>query len=201
METILLSSSSPRRKEILESLTIPFKLVHPEIDETVFDHEIPEIRVLSLSREKAHKGEEIHSRFAPASGIRLSLGADTLVAFETGSGWKTLGKPNSREEAIDMLEYSSGKTQMVFSGISLYDIERNEFYSAVSTSFVRFELMTRKWIEWYADTGEWIGAAGAYRVQGCGSMFIEDMRGSWSGVMGLPIHELFDILTRARYRF
>ena len=202
METIILASSSPRRKEILKSLSIPFIPIHPDIDESVCDCLEPDLRVVALAEKKALAGwEQVRAQKSAETGARFLLAADTLVAFPLPKTWKTIGKPGDRVEAREMLSYMEGKTHTVFSGLCLLDLENGTRLTACSKTAVRFSGMTEEEIEDYLDSGEWRGAAGAYRVQGRGSCFIESMKGSWSCVVGLPIRELYGILTSAGYEF
>jgi len=212
-EAIILASESPRRAAILESLRIPFIKIIPSIDESVFDHLEPAARVSALAATKARRGallwekekeKQLGARDTGSQGAadvspRFVLGADTLVAFDTPDGWETIGKPADARDAEAMLRRERGMRQYVFSGICLLDIERNQPELALSVSEVKFAPMTDAEIAWYLGFDEWKGAAGAYRVQGVGSCFIEEIKGSFSGVMGLPIHELYGILEKSGY--
>ncbi len=212
-EPIILASESPRRAAILESLKIAFLKIIPSIDETVFDHLEPAERVTALASTKARRGamlweeervrrasERSNNYISEASAApRFVLGADTLVAFKTEQGWETIGKPTDLRDAEAMLRREQGVRQYVFSGICLFDIERNRPELSLSVSEVKFAPMTDEDIAWYLSFDEWKGAAGAYRVQGLGSYFIEEIKGSFSGVMGLPIHELYGILEKSGY--
>lgn len=202
MEKILLASSSPRRAEVLRSLSIPFSIIHPDIDEGVFDNLDPEHRVAALAERKALAGEALLGQGnVGIDAPRLLLAADTLVAFHGPKSWKTIGKPRDRAEAAEMLSYMEGRTHTVFSGLCLLDRSEGRRFSVCSSTKVRFAPMDRGEIEEYLDSGEWRGAAGAYRVQGLGSCYIERLEGSWSCVVGLPIRELYGILKEAGYDF
>ncbi len=200
MEPILLASSSLRRRELLGALSIPFQGVNPDIDETIFDHLEPSHRVRELAACKANVGLSL---LAPQPGTcpRFLLAADTLVAFRQEGGWHTIGKPRTRLEARQMLLMESGRTQTVYTGLHMLNIITGDSYSALSSTEVTFCSMSDDEIDFYLSTGEWEGAAGAYRVQGIGSLFISSIVGSWSGVVGLPIHELYGILKAANYDF
>jgi len=211
-EPIILASESPRRSSILESLHIPFEKIVPSIDESVFDHLEPGERVTALAAAKARRGRTLwlekhgntdqgESQIAaqPSSVPRFVLGADTLVAFHAEEGWFTIGKPANERDAFDMLSMEAGKRQYVFSGLCLLDIARDHPSLSLSVSEVQFSPMTNEDIEWYLGFGEWRGAAGAYRIQGVGSYFIEEIKGSFSCVMGLPIRELYGILRESGY--
>ncbi|HEY9054781.1 MAG TPA: Maf family protein [Rectinemataceae bacterium] len=203
MSTILLASSSPRRKEILSMLGIPFIAIHPEIDESVVDYQPPEERVVSLAFLKAAEAGRIASSpggipdAKNGDGPRHILAADTLVALRSHGGWKTLGKPKNEAEARQMLRTIQGRIQHVFTGLCVFDRLTGSSHTALSKSRVRFDTMDEDAVNAYLATGEWIGAAGAYRVQGWGAAYIAWIEGSPSGVMGLPIRELYGILSRA----
>jgi len=105
------------------------------------------------------------------------------------------------DEARSMLALLEGKTHRVYSGLSLLNSETGSRDSMVSCTKLRFATMSDREIETYIASGEWQDAAGAYRIQGQASYFIESIEGSWSCVMGLPIRELYGILGRAGYDF
>ena len=195
MEKLILASSSPRRKEILSLLDIPFVAIHPEIDENVCDDLEPAIRVLALARLKAEAGLALVGSTGEKG--RLVLAADTLVALRRRGSWQVIGKPGSRAEAASMLKAIQGRIQHVYTGLCLLDRESGAATTVLSSSTVSFAPMKAEDIEAYLDRGEWEGAAGAYRVQGWGAAFIQRISGSPSGVMGLPIHELYGILAKA----
>ena len=209
METIILASSSPRRKEILRSLSVPFDVVHPDIDESTCDHLEPEHRVVALAERKAIAGLALLGRApdkdAPAASTpplpRLLLASDTLVALSRSGAWQTIGKPADRDEARAMLRHLEGRTHTVFTGLCLADTGTGNRSTICATTSVRFAAMSSAEIERYLDCEEWRGAAGAYRLQGRGSCFIEQVRGSWSCVVGLPIRELYGMLRNAGYDF
>lgn len=206
MESIILASSSPRRKELLEDLGIPFQVVHPDIDESVFDNLPPSKRVVELATAKAQASLRRLDKLSGFEGPtpqplpRLLLAADTLVASHSDAGsWNTEGKPGSREEAFFMLRRLAGKTHTVFSGICLADRFSGVLRTRLSETEVTFANLDDDEIRRYVATDEWAGAAGGYRLQGKGSLIIERICGSWSGVVGLPLRELYGILTEAKY--
>ena len=203
MKTLFLASASPRRREILAGLGLPFSSVVHEVDERVFDHREPAARVLDLALAKA---ENCVSKLA-AHGDAVVLAADTLVCdplpwdpamnlFKDDSGAVTLGKARDRGEAARMMALLSGRTHVVHTGLALVDLETKRRETAISTSRVSFAALSGIEIETYLDSGEWEGVAGAYRVQGLAALFIERIEGSWSGIVGLPIHELYATLSR-----
>jgi len=205
MERLILASSSPRRKEILKTLSIPFVSFSPDLDESIYDALKPEFRVQALAEAKALA---VKTAFlaegrldVSLSRLRLGIAADTLVVLGSGSSITVIGKPSSLDEARTMLCLLQGKTHRVYSGLCLLDLDTGKRESVVACTTLRFASMTEAEIVRYLDSEEWIGAAGAYRIQGQASYFIESIRGSWSCVMGLPIRELYGILNRAGYEF
>lgn len=218
MDSIVLASSSPRRKDILGSLGIPFVSIHPEIDESIFDHEEPGARTVLLARAKAMEGAAKANALdiADLPGCSLVLGADTLVALRIegragdmpaddeppgNEDWEVLGKPEDREDAGRMTRRLAGRTHRVFTGIALVDRISGQTWTALSDSAVTFSDVDEDELQRYLDSGEWEGAAGAYKLQGLAACHIARIDGSWSGVMGLPIRELYDMLTAAKYRW
>ncbi len=192
MEPIILASSSPRRQEILKMLKIPFRVIIPNIDETLTTaielEQIPEL----LAREKVTA--VIHAQPA-GQEIPWVLGADTLIIIND----RILGKPQTHEMAVEYLKILQGNTHTVITSIVLYNGHTHETSTRVCKTKVTFAPMTDKEIEWYAETGEWHGAAGGYRIQSLASCFINKIEGSYSGAVGLPIFELYDILKEQGY--
>jgi septum formation protein len=198
--SILLASSSERRRELLEAQGISFSTIAADVDERAYDHLPPKDRVIRLATEKARAvaGE------CPIG--TLILAADTLVCDPTprgggplsadSSGHITLGKPQDRNEARRMIESLEGTRHHVHTGLVGLVAGSGLIEAACSSSTVSFSSMGPDDIEEYLDTGEWIGVAGAYRIQGKAARYISRLEGSWSGVVGLPIHELYVILSR-----
>ena len=192
MEPIILASSSPRRQEILKLLNIPFKVIIPNIDETISSaiepEEIPEF----LAREKVTA--VIHS-LPPQQEILWILGADTIILKEG----KIFGKPDSRAQAEAFLREFSGKTHQVITSVVLYNGRKKTFVSKNAITKVTFSELSDKEINWYLDTEEWHGAAGGYRIQSLASCFIKSIEGTQSCVTGLPIFELYDMFEEQGY--
>ena len=188
MEPIILASSSPRRQEILKMLKIPFRVIIPNIDETLTTaielEQIPEL----LAREKVTA--VIHAQPA-GQEIPWVLGADTLILFED----KILGKPQTHEMAVEYLQKLQGKTHTVITSIVLYNGHTHETSTRTCKTQVTFANMTDQEIEWYAETGEWHGAAGGYRIQKSGYKLVKSIEGSWTNVIGCPVEALLKLLT------
>lgn len=192
MEPIILASSSPRRQEILKSLKIPFRVITSNIDETLTSaiplEEVPEF----LATEKVYA---VIKSLPPKQEIQWILGADTVIVFND----KIFGKPQTQEEAFNNIKLFQGKTHTVITSIVLYNGKTKQTTTRTSKTDVTFTSMTDEEIQWYIDSGEWHGAAGGYRIQGTASIFITKVEGSYSGVIGLPIFELYDILKEQGY--
>lgn len=192
MEPIILASSSPRRQEILKMLKIPFRVIIPNIDETLINsidlEQVPEL----LAREKVTA--VIHS-LPTGQEIPWVLGADTLIQIDN----KIIGKPQNHEQAIEYLSLLQGRSHSVITAIVLYNGRSHETTSKISKTNITFAPMSKEEIEWYVETGEWHGAAGGYRIQSLASCFISKIEGSYSGAVGLPIFELYDILKSQGY--
>lgn len=192
MEPIILASSSPRRQEILKLLNIPFQ-VHPSQKEETYPSDIETDKVaLHLA---ACKVKAVIESLPAGQEVQWILGADTTIVMDG----KIYGKPNSAEEAADFMRKFQGRTHQAITGLVLYNGACHKSTERCSVSEVTFAPMSEQEIEWYVNTGEWHGAAGGYRIQGLASCFIKEIKGSESGVMGLPIFELYDILKEQNY--
>ena len=179
---LVLASGSPRRKEILNTMGIEFTVDISDVDET-FDG-APQDAVLELSRRKA---VAVAARHPDA----LVLAADTLVYAE-----KTLGKPENRAHAVEMLKELSGKWHSVFTGLTLVNTTDGRIQQRVCETRVHFAEMTDEEIEAYANSKEPLDKAGAYAIQGLGGMFIDRIEGSYSNVVGLPMSVLREMLAQ-----
>ena len=177
---IYLASQSPRRKQLLEQLGVAFELLHVDVPEIRRSNEAAEDYVSRVAREKALTGlAAVRDRNKHA----IVLGADTEVVLED----RVFGKPRDAEDAKAMLRDLSGRTHRVISTVWCVDAARRE--SLTSISEVRFAGLSDPDIEGYVATGEPFGKAGAYAIQGRAAAFIGHLSGSYSGVMGLPLHE------------
>ena len=184
---VYLASGSPRRRELLQQIRVPFRVVGAAIDEAVLPDETPLQYVARLAAAKAEAGWERSRDFAHAP----VLAADTAVVLDG----KILGKPVDGQDAEDMLRQLSGRTHEVFTAIALRTA--NGLQSRISRSEVTFRSIAAAEARGYWETGEPSDKAGAYAIQGLGAMFIADLRGSYSGVMGLPLFETAELLVGA----
>lgn len=191
-EPILLASASPRRLESLRRLGFDASPFAADVDESVFDDLPIHERVVALAELKARAGAA-KAPYPP----HWAIGADTLVSIDG----KTFGKPGCEEEARSMLEALSGRTHTVSSGLCGLDRRTGAAELAVSETAVTFARLDPREIDWYLASGEWRGVAGAYRIQERAALFIERIEGSFSGVVGLPLHAFYGILSRIGYPF
>lgn len=183
---LLLASASPRRRELLKQLDVPFAVDSADIDETHVAGESPEAYVRRLSREKALAG------WALCDGEMPVLGSDTIVLLDD----EILCKPVSRQQAMEMLGRLSGRTHEVYSAVALA-LDGDRVMDTLNVTRVTFANMPSDWIERYCQTDEPMDKAGSYAVQGATSQFICRIDGSYSGVMGLPLYETAGLLRRA----
>lgn len=181
---IYLASNSPRRRELLDQIGVRYGWAAPRVDERIHPDESPEVFVLRLALEKARAGSE-----QLASGPTLPvLAADTAVVVDD----QVLGKPESHAEGLRMLELLSGRSHRVLTAVAMVDGEREG--SRLSVSHVTFRELSEREREDYWATGEPRDKAGGYAVQGRAAVFIEQLEGSFSGVMGLPLFETAQLL-------
>ena len=181
MPQIILASSSPRRRELLNQINVRHLVQTVEIDETPLQNEPAENYVRRLALEKALACRE---KFNPNLPI---LAADTSVVL----GNQIMGKPQNEVDAFSMLRQLSGKTHSVFTAIALLGNHENV---VISTTEVTFKTLTENEIVAYWQSSEPLDKAGSYAIQGKGSLFIERINGSFSGVMGLPLFETAQLL-------
>jgi septum formation protein len=190
METVTLASTSPQRREMLQRLGIPFRVLTFDIEEDISRGTSPADLVETLSREKV---EAVRKAYRLAGN--WIVGADTVVVL----GEKRFGKPQSREEARSFLETFSGTAHEVYTGVALAKASTREIFTSYDRTVVHFAKLSRQDIEWYLDSEEWQGAAGGYRIQVRGACLVERIEGSYATVVGLPIHRLYGMLREHNY--
>jgi len=194
--SIYLASRSPRRRELLAQIGVRFQVLlfrsqpetDAELEETVLRGETPGDFVARVARAKADAGwRRLEQRNVPRAPV---LSADTTVALDG----RILGKPADRREAADMLAALSGRRHDVLTAVALKHADRIE--SALSASEVQFRALGADEIRQYLATGEADDKAGAYAIQGRAAQFVAELRGSYSGVMGLPLYETAQLIER-----
>jgi septum formation protein len=186
---IYLASASPRRQELLRQIGVAFEVLPSNIAEERLPGERPADYVRRVARDKArHVARKLKESGRPLHPV---LGADTEVVLDDD----VLGKPRDRAHALELLRRLSGRTHEVLSGVCL--IRDGREHAALNTSRVTLRALTEAEIAAYWESGEPVGKAGAYAIQGRAAAFIQRLEGSYSGVMGLPLYELSELLKDA----
>ena len=191
MEPIILASASPRRQDFFRLLALPFSCVPAMIDETPRNDLPPRQAAEDLA---VRKTLAVAEKKPAAQWI---FGADTIVVLEGG----ILGKPVDRNAARQMLERLSGRRHEVITAMALHNTPEKKTDCRSVTSEVEFAPLSAAEIEWYLDSGEWRGAAGAYRLQELGGCLISSVIGSPSAVAGLPLREFYVMLRDNGYHY
>lgn len=176
MKRFIVASASPRRKELLENIGYCFEIIPSDADESCDKKLSPEELVKELAKRKA---QSVFEKNTDA----VVFGCDTVVEYEG----TVLGKPKSREEAKEMLRMLSGKVHNVHTGVCITDYEKSDCF--VSTVKVEFYRLSEALIDSYAATGECDDKAGAYGIQGIGSVLVKGIEGDYFSVVGLPVAE------------
>jgi len=182
---LCLASSSPRRQELLTRFGLDFLIQSPDIDESMQSHETPEAFVTRMALEKAQQVVPDHPEC-------ITLSGDTVVVLEGG----ILGKPLDRADSIRMLERLSGKTHEVFTAYALMEGISGPCVQALVRTRVSFRTPDPELIRAYVQTGETDDKAGAYSIQGLGSLLVSSIEGSYSNVVGFPIERILDDMMR-----
>jgi len=186
LPSVYLASKSPRRAELLQQIGIHFEQVSVDVDETPFDAETPAAYVVRVSKDKARAGWQwVDQQHLPPMPV---LGADTAVIC----GQQIMGKPRDRDHGLAMLSALSGQTHQVMSAVCFH--LRGKEWFALNTTEVTFRAISSAELNQYWDTGEPIGKAGAYAIQGFAAVFVERLQGSYSAVVGLPLLETHQLL-------
>ncbi len=183
MTSVVLASASPRRHELLAQIGVPFTVRVPDIDESPEGDESPAEYVRRLASAKAAA--------VSAAPDELVIAADTTVDL----GAEILGKPLDDRDAASMLRRLSARTHRVHTGVAVR--RRGQEFAEVCTTLVTFVTLDEAMIEWYVSTGEPMGKAGSYAVQGAGGALVRSVRGSVSNVIGLPLHVVIELAGRS----
>jgi nucleoside triphosphate pyrophosphatase len=186
LPTLVLASSSPRRRELLGALGLRFTVRAADLDETPLPGEDPRDTVLRLAKAKAaalaHPGE-------------LVLAADTDVVIDG----ELLGKPTDDADARRMLGRIAGREHTVLTAVALEEPGRDRRVADVASSRVRMAAMSPEEIAWYVATGEPLDKAGSYAVQNLGALFVEEVFGNYTNVVGLPIPLMYRLFKELGY--
>jgi septum formation protein len=190
MEPIILASESPRRQEFFRLLGLPFTCMPANIDESF----APGADCRAVAEELAVKKA---GKIAETMKDAWICGADTLVELDGN----IYGKAGDRSEAGKTLHALRGRTHLVYSAVALYSGRTKTMACTTATSEVSFAPLSDGEIEWYLDSGEWVGAAGAYKIQGIAACFITEIKGSHFCIAGLPIREFYVMLRDNGYPY
>jgi septum formation protein len=185
---VILASASPRRRDLLSLIGCKYKIFSPNADETIFEGETPESACGRLSLLKAKSALE---HFPEA----LIIAADTLVIIDS----KIFGKPRDADEAKEMLNILNGREHEVITGLTI--IHSGQSITETESTAVHFRKLSSDDIEAYISTNEFQGKAGAYAIQGYGSLFIERIEGDYFNVVGLPLQRLSRMLEKVGIKF
>jgi len=188
--SLVLASQSPRRKELLQILGIPFEIIPANIAEVPGEGESPEQFVVRAAREK---GIEVGARVSSS----VVLSADTVVTIDR----LILGKPVDEAHAIRMLHQLSGHQHVVYTAVCVIDQIRGEMHEALEKTAVWFNSMTSAQIADYVRREDVLDKAGAYAIQGFAGVYISKIEGNYGNVMGLPLPVVHDFLSRTKYYF
>ncbi|KAF1085632.1 Septum formation protein Maf [Sporotomaculum syntrophicum] len=183
MPTIYLASSSPRRRELLEQIGLPYTIVTVDVDESLLPGLSPIEQVVALSQRKARAAATIYSE-----GIVIA--ADTVVVLDG----QVLGKPANEAEALTMLERLQGNVHEVLTGITLLELAGDRVFSDFECTEVQMRDVSRDELMRYITTKEPFDKAGAYGVQGLAAVFVAGIRGCYFNVVGLPLFKLTQML-------
>ncbi len=192
---ILLASRSPRRRELLEQLAIPYDTVDVEIDESVKSPIMPEVYVKEMAEKKAIKALSDFDHLI--TDQQLLLTADTTLSY----AGKIIGKPENEAHFREIMRMLSNKTHTVFSALTLVGKQNGKprFVTMLSESEVTFSILPETFTQNYWASGEPCDKAGGYAIQGMMAGYIQAINGSYSGIMGLPLFELRKALEEFNY--
>lgn len=183
MAKLILASSSPRRKELLSLLKIPFDIIVSDVDETIDHNNDLTKEIENLSYRKAYAVFKNHED-------KIVIGSDTIVILDN----KVLGKPHSLLEAKEMLRGLSNNTHTVLTAVTILSKDHKETFS--NKALVTFNEMTDEEIDDYIKTNEPLDKAGSYAIQGDGAKFIKSINGDYYTIVGLPISEVYNRLKK-----
>jgi len=182
---IILASTSPRRHGLAQQMGLEFEVVPSDYEEDMTMDLGPENLAMTLAYGKA---QDVAKKYTEG----IVLGIDTFISFEG----KKLGKPKTEEKAREFLRSFSGKELQVYSGVALIDCETKQEIRDFEVSGVKFRELSNEEIDLYIKTGEPMDKAGAFTIQGLGSIFIEKINGCYSNIVGFPISNIYKNLNK-----
>ena len=185
---IILASSSPRRKALLDRLDYPFDVVIPNVDESIIaKSSSPEKYCICLAEMKAN---DISQQYSDA----LVIGADTIVVLDN----QILTKPDDSTHAIIMLEMLSGKTHQVYTGVCLKSMKNNIHHTFVEMTWVTFRNLAKEDILYYITTCPPNDKAGSYGIQDWSTVFVDNIQGCYDNVIGFPLSKFYHELKKLK---
>ena len=182
---LVLASASPRRRQLLEQIGLTFRVMPSGVDEDDIVHHDPLANVQAIARRKAH---DVTSKVEGG----IVIGADTQILADG----EVFGKPEDAADAVRMLSKLNGRTHRVITGVALVDAETGSEETWVETTLVTFRELSEDDIHAYVETGEPMGKAGAYGIQGRAAAFVERIEGCYFNVVGLPLAKLVQKLKK-----
>jgi septum formation protein len=185
---LILASASPQRRELLKGLGFSFDVIPSSVEESACTEKDPVARAVVLARLKA---EDVHAKHPDACVI----GCDTLVVSSDGA---LLEKPVDAADAEKMLRLQSGAVSIVHSALCVIGSRAAE--EGISSSRVHFKKLSEENIAWWISTNQWKDRSGAFQIDGRGQLMIEKIEGDWTGVVGLPVFLLGELMKKAGVR-
>jgi septum formation protein len=185
---IILASASPQRRELLKGLGLSFKVMPSSIEESAYVEKDPALRAAALAHLKA---QDVHALHPDACVI----GCDTLVVSADGT---LLEKPVDAADAERMLRLQSDNISTVHSAVCVIGPEITQ--EGISSSCVHFKKLSEEDIAWWISTNQWTDRSGAFQIDGRGQLMIEKVEGDWTGVVGLPVYLLGELMKKAGVR-
>lgn len=187
---IILASASPQRRSLLGNLGVEFDVIPSGVDEAAIEESDPATRAVLLSELKAQDVAKDH----PDAYV---IGSDTLVVSSEGT---LLEKPKDAQEARSMIEMHSGSTSTVHSGLCIV-APGGELVSGLSSSDVTFKDLSADEIDWWIGTEIWQDRSGGFQIDGLGQLMIENIKGDWTSIVGLPVFLLGELADHLDWDF
>jgi septum formation protein len=193
VEPIILASGSLRRQEYFKLLGLPFNIMPSMLDEKPRPNQTPREYTEEMSVRKINKIiDQLRGRMP-----YWICGADTVISVDG----EIFGKASSRDQAGEMLEKLRGREHEVSTSVALFNGRNQTIDRRSVQSSVTFAPLSESEIDWYLNTGEWQGVAGAYKIQGLGACFVTSIKGSYSAIVGLPLREFYVMLIENGYQY
>ncbi|MNO62652.1 Septum formation protein Maf [compost metagenome] len=190
LRRVILASTSPRRKELVASLNIPYDIVPSHADETTPENWSPKQIVTELAKRKAEAVRHSLNSSGSGSEAGVIVGSDTIVVMDG----VVLGKPKNEDEAASMISSLQGRSHTVYTGVACIDSKTGEMLVDYRSTEVTMRSLTKEEVLAYARSGEGLDKAGAYAIQGLGATLVTGIQGCYFNVVGLPLSLLAQML-------